>query len=36
MAALRNRAAHEGWNEELLDEVTDILDDAAKRIERLR
>ncbi len=36
MAALRNRVAHEGWNEALLDEVTDILDEAAKRIERLR
>ena len=36
MAALRNRIAHEGWNEDLLNEVTDILDDAAKRIERLR
>ena len=36
MAALRNRVAHEGWNEDLLNEVTDILDDAAKRIERLR
>ena len=36
MTALRNRVAHEGWNEDLLDEVTDILDDAAKRIERLR
>ncbi|MFC7538064.1 PadR family transcriptional regulator [Sphingomonas sp. GCM10030256] len=36
MTALRNRVAHEGWNEDLLNEVTDILDDAAKRIERLR
>lgn len=36
MHALRNRVAHEGWNEELLNEVTDILDEAAKRIERLR
>jgi DNA-binding PadR family transcriptional regulator len=36
MHALRNRVAHEGWNEDLLNEVTDILDDAAKRIERLR
>lgn len=35
MHALRNRVAHEGWNEALLEEVTDILDDAAKRIERL-
>ncbi|HEU4497970.1 MAG TPA: PadR family transcriptional regulator [Sphingomicrobium sp.] len=36
MAALRNRIAHEGWNEQLLDEVVDILDDAAQRIERVR
>lgn len=36
MAALRNRIAHEGWNEELLDEVVDILDEAAQRIERVR
>jgi DNA-binding PadR family transcriptional regulator len=36
MHALKNRVAREGWNEELLAEVTDILDDAAKRIERLR
>jgi len=33
MAALRNRVAAEGWNEKLLEEVTDILDDAAQRIE---
>ena len=36
MNALRNRIAHEGWNERLLDEVVDILDDAAQRIERVR
>lgn len=36
MTALRNRAAAEGWNEELLNEVVDILDEAAKRIERAR
>ena len=36
MAALRNRIAHEGWNEQLLDEVVDILDEAAQRIERVR
>jgi DNA-binding PadR family transcriptional regulator len=36
MTALRNRVAHEGWNEELLHEVIDILDDAAQRIERLK
>lgn len=36
MTALRNRIAHEGWNDELLDEVVDILDEAAQRIERVR
>ena len=36
MTALRNRIAHEGWNEHLLDEVVDILDEAAQRIERVR
>ena len=36
MAAMRNRVAAEGWNEELLEEVTDILDDAAQRIERAK
>ncbi len=36
MAALRNRVAAEGWNEQLLEEVTDILDDAAQRIERAK
>lgn len=36
MTALRNRIAEEGWNEKLLDEVVDILDDAAQRIERVR
>ncbi len=36
MTALRNRVAHDGWNEELLNEVVDILDDAAKRIERIK
>ena len=34
MTALRNRIAHEGWNEDLLEEVIDILDEAAQRIER--
>jgi len=34
--ALKNRVQREGWNEELLAEVTDILDDAARRIERLK
>ena len=36
MAALKNRVAHEGWNEDLLNEVIDILDDAAQRIERAK
>ena len=36
MTALKNRIAHEGWNEELLNEVVDILDDAAQRIERVK
>ena len=36
MTALRNRVAHDGWNEELLREVIDILDDAAQRIERVK
>jgi DNA-binding PadR family transcriptional regulator len=36
MAALKNRVAAEGWNEALLEEVTDILDDAAQRIERAK
>ncbi len=36
MTALRNRVAEEGWNEKLLDEVVDILDEAAQRIERVR
>jgi DNA-binding PadR family transcriptional regulator len=36
MTALRNRIAHEGWNEQLLEEVIDILDEAAQRIERVK
>ena len=36
MTALRNRIAHEGWNDQLLDEVVDILDEAAQRIERVK
>ncbi len=36
MAAMKNRVAQDGWNEELLNEVVDILDDAAKRIERIK
>ena len=33
-SALRNRIATEGWNNDLLNEVVDIIDDAARRIER--
>ena len=36
MTALRNRVANDGWNDQLLEEVIDILDDAAQRIERVR
>ena len=36
MNALKNRIAHEGWNETLLNEVVDILDEAAQRIERAK
>ena len=36
MTALKNRIAHDGWNEELLNEVVDILDEAAQRIERAK
>ncbi|MCL6698316.1 PadR family transcriptional regulator [Sphingomonas sp. NSE70-1] len=36
MAALRNRIVHDGWNDELLEEVIDILDEAAQRIERVK
>lgn len=36
MTALRNRVLHDGWNEELLEEVVDILDEAAQRIERVK
>ena len=36
MTALKNRIAHEGWNDTLLNEVVDILDEAAQKIERVR
>ncbi len=36
MAALKNRVAQEGWNEALLNDVIDILDEAAQRIERIK
>lgn len=34
MTALKHRVARDGWNDELLEEVVDILDEAAKKIER--
>lgn len=36
MTALRNRAANGGWDEALMNEIVDILDDAARRIERAK
>ncbi len=36
MQALRNRVAHDGWDEELVHEITAILDEAAQRIERTK
>ena len=36
MYALKNRVAHDGWNEDLLNEIVDILDEAAQRIERVK
>jgi len=36
MHALKNRVSRDGWNEDLLKEVVDILDDAAKKIERAK
>ena len=35
MTALRQRVAHDGFDDKLVHEITDILDEAAKRIERL-
>jgi DNA-binding PadR family transcriptional regulator len=35
MTALRHRVAHDGFDEALVHEITEILDDAARRIERL-
>jgi DNA-binding PadR family transcriptional regulator len=34
--ALKNRIAHDGWDENLLTEIVDILDEAAQRIERVK
>ena len=36
MAAVRNRVSARGWDEDLLHEITAILDEAAQRIERLK
>ena len=36
MSALRNRVASDGWDENLVHEITAILDEAAQRIERLK
>lgn len=36
MTALRNRVAHDGWDESLVHEITAILDEAAQRIERVK
>ncbi len=36
MNALRHRVAHDGFDEALVHEITEILDDAAQRIERLK
>ncbi len=35
MNALRHRVAHDGFDEKLVHEITEILDEAARRIERL-
>ena len=36
MIALRHRVAHDGFDDALVHEITEILDDAAQRIERLK
>jgi DNA-binding PadR family transcriptional regulator len=36
MTALRHRVAHDGFDEALVHEITEILDEAAQRIERLK
>ena len=36
MAALRHRVAHDGFDEALVHEITEILDEAAQRIERVK
>jgi len=35
-AAMRNRVEHSGWDEQAVHDIVDILDEAARRIERLR
>ena len=35
MNALRHRIAHDGFDDKLVHEITEILDDAARRIERV-
>jgi DNA-binding PadR family transcriptional regulator len=36
LTALGNRAARGGWNEQLMNEIIDVLDEAARRIERAK
>ncbi len=36
MTALRQRVSHDGFDDALMHEITEILDDAARRIERLK
>jgi DNA-binding PadR family transcriptional regulator len=36
MTALRNRVSNEGWDEDLVHDITAILDEAAQRIERVK
>ena len=36
MTALGNRAARGGWNQDLVNEIVDVLDEAARRIERAK
>ena len=36
MTALRHRVSHDGFDDALVHEITEILDDAAQRIERLK
>ncbi|GAA4026295.1 hypothetical protein GCM10022281_01090 [Sphingomonas rosea] len=36
MSAWNNRVKRDGWSEELLEQIVDIIDEAAKKIERLK